>query len=789
MRLTFHIVTITTLVLCCFSFSYADPLAEALLDELATQSNAQLHVSYHDATGKVRFLSVDEEYDIPQPYGIDAKISSEMAARNFLEGYGELFGIRDHSEELTVKRVIEAERGRSFVKFRQVYNGIPVIAGELVVQMDSKKNIKSVNGEISPDPQLDTIPAVDSINAEEKALDLVSDKYDIDFENLATSEPELWIYNPVLLKPGLNYNSLVWRIEVTASDFMPVWELVLVDAHNGSIALHFNQVNYAKYREIYDNLNNNLFGLPGNGPVRKEGQPVTGITDVDNAYTYLGDTYDFYFNTHGRDSIDNNGMDLIATVRFPFAIDACGGACWYGLEMQMIFGQGFTAADDVVAHELTHGVTQYESGLFYYWQSGAINESLSDIWGEFVDLTNSKGTDTSSVRWLLGEDSPFGVVRDMSNPRDYNQPDRMALFDCEDEDNGGVHTNSGIGNKAAYLIVDGDNFNGKTVTGIGITKTAKIYYEAQTKLLTEGSDYPDLYDSLQQACSNLIGTEGITNNDCQQVKNAVDSVKMNLQPSCASRNEAPICTSGSPHDLFFDSVEDGGKNWYHASLTGYDAWGILENPLFAVSGTKFIYGYNRDDQSDSFIRMKKDVLLPEKSFLHFKHYHKFDDSRSHFDGGVVEYSINGGNTWQDAGGLFTHNGYNGTIQSIYTTEYYKNPLQGSKGFVSDSYGLYSSRLNLNSLTGKWIRFRFRIGTDASIDDIGWLIDDIRIYYTLAGIGFYAYKEQISGTSPVYRFNTGKGTHFYTISETEKNNVLNNLPSYTLAGIGFYAYRN
>ncbi len=98
----------------------------------------------------------------------------------------------------------------------------------------------------------------------------------------------------------------------------------------------------------------------------------------------------------------------------------------------MVYGDGFAAADDVVGHELTHGVTDFSSHLFYYYQSGAINESLSDVFGEFVDLTNGAGNDTPADSWLIGEDLPElrraqhpHIVRNMADPADCGDPDRM----------------------------------------------------------------------------------------------------------------------------------------------------------------------------------------------------------------------------------------------------------------------------------------------------------------------------------------------------------------------------
>src|SRR6185503_19191374 len=113
------------------------------------------------------------------------------------------------------------------------------------------------------------------------------------------------------------------------------------------------------------------------------------------------------------------------------------------------------------------------ANLFYYMQSGALNESFSDIFGETVDLTDGRGDDSAGVRWLLGEDLPIGAIRDMKDPTNSGQPDRtgspLYVTDPSLGDVGGVHSNSGVNNKAAYLMVDGGAFNGYTIQSLGIT--------------------------------------------------------------------------------------------------------------------------------------------------------------------------------------------------------------------------------------------------------------------------------------------------------------------------------
>jgi len=668
---------------------------------------------------------------------LSASASPEAAARAYLSTCGSLFGLQDQAHELTVKSETNADRGRSFLHFQQVYRGIPVIGGELVVQIDKDKNIVSVNGEILPGLEMNVIPTISPEAARQRALEKVAKEYALEPQILLASEPELWIYNPAILGgPGPRLSTLVWRLEVYPVELLPIQELVLVEARTGIVVLHFNQIDTALYRRIYDNNNVRSGELQNPANLRRtEGQGPSGLTDVDRAYDYAGDTYNFYWNYHNRDSIDGAGMQMVSTARYcPVSTSLpCPypNAFWNGA--QMVYGEGFVV-DDVVAHEMTHGVTDFTSRLFYYYQSGAINESLSDIWGEFVDLTNGKGNDSSSVRWLVGED--IGAIRSMSNPPAYNDPDKMSssYYHCAESDNGGVHTNSGVGNKAAYLMTDGGSFNGKTVTGIGVEKAAKIFYETQTHLLTSASDYEDLYYALQRACNNLIGTNGITATDCQQVRNALDAVEMNRQPTGCSAPHAPLCDANRiPGHLFFDNLENpsSGK-WTSAATIGTNRWYYPQNShpydfdaTYATSGVYNIWGYDQSARADYSIQMTLDVALPTGStpYMHFNHAYGFEDNTAgttFYDGGVVEYSTNGGVSWNDAGSLFSNNGYNGTLYS-------GNPLNGRQAFGGESNGYISSRLNLSSLAGQNVRFRFRIGTDNSYADYGWFIDDVRIY--------------------------------------------------------------
>jgi bacillolysin len=701
-------------------------------------------------TGITRFVGFDTPALVNLPANLaPLRMPAEAAAAQHLSNYAELFGLRDSaSETRTIKHRV-GENGRLMTRFQQHYKGIPVIAGELIVNQTALRQLTSIGGKISPDLGLDTTLVIPAEQAQDIARQAMAKWYQLPEEEFLVPAPELSIYDSRLISPHADPIALVWRMDVPTKGLRPINEFIVVDAKTGVISLHFNQVPYAKNRLTYDG--NNTTALPGTLVCNESNHTCSGgIQDAVFAHVYAGKTYDFYATNFGRDGIDNAGMTIISTVRHCETGYPCpyANAFWDG--SQMAYGQGYSVAEDVVAHELTHGITSRESNLFYYYQSGAINESFSDIFGELVQQSDPSGTVTPATKWLLGEDLSIGAIRSMKNPTSYNNPDKMTsgFYNLTGTDNGGVHTNSGIGNKSAYLMADGDTFNGKTVVGLGLTKVAKIFYEVNSNLLISGSDYLDLYNALYQACQNLVGTAGIVADDCQQVRNATDAVEMNLQPAAGYNPDTSVCPVGqAANNVFFDGFESGSTNWTFVGTPSKwfaDAGLAVSGGPFAKTGSKALFG--RGDLSyliDASAQMVNPIAIPTNASLRFDHAFHFNDAS--YDGGIVEYSIGASGVWTQLPNLVDGKGYYGVISSSYG-----NPLGGKSAFSGISHGYVSTRFDLSSLAGQSVKFRWRLGTDNSVVSSGWWIDNLQVYtctsltYTVT----YSGNGNTGGTVPI-----------------------------------------
>jgi Zn-dependent metalloprotease len=261
----------------------------------------------------------------------------------------------------------------------------------------------------------------------------------------------------------------------------------------------------SRNRLIYDAKGKDT--LPGK-LVRTEGEKKSTDAAVNEAYDHSGATYDFYRELFERNSLDGSGMTLISTVHVGEADQAgtfqpMDNAFWDGSQMAYGDGDGkvfgrFTRGLDVVAHELTHGVQSFTSNLVYRGQSGALNEHLSDVFGVLVRQWKL-GEKADTASWLIGADVLVPVptrrgIRDMENPGTAYaddpdlgtdpQPAHMKDFSSGASDNGGVHLNSGIPNRAFVLVA-------KELGGFAWETAGRIWYDAMLQLSSR-SQFADM---------------------------------------------------------------------------------------------------------------------------------------------------------------------------------------------------------------------------------------------------------------------------------------------------------
>ncbi|MCL4819183.1 MAG: M4 family metallopeptidase [Vicinamibacteria bacterium] len=258
---------------------------------------------------------------------------------------------------------------------------------------------------------------------------------------------------------------------------------------------------------------------------------------VVDAHAYAGYTYDYLYKRFGRRGLDDqNGRilslvhpvnrsdifgysDSVISTFYLNAFYCCDGIMVYGeglpSNLQLTTGQRvnyWSAALDVVAHELAHGVTDFTSALVYFGEPGALNESFSDIIAAGAEFFHQEaGSGTLRADWLLAEDAITpGGIRSMANPAAYGDPDHYSVRFTGSEDNGGVHINSSISNHAFYLAIEGgrNRVSGLSVTGVGLAnreQVEKVFFRAFTAMLPPSADFAAARAATLQSARDLYG--------------------------------------------------------------------------------------------------------------------------------------------------------------------------------------------------------------------------------------------------------------------------------------------
>lgn len=434
--------------------------------------------------------------------------------------------------------------GMMHFRYQETYNGNAIDGTMWIVHTRAGK-IQSMNGLL-----------VNNIPSGQSALIAPSTAYSIAYQfvvgslfddqrklkslvNSSTNTPELFWASS---NNSLQNFKLCYRFDVFLRD-VPSRKYIFIDVTKGEI-INFHEriqnvntpgtaiTGYSGSQPFTTDLNVGIYRLRETG--RGNGietynlnhgtnyGSATDFTDSDNSWNnvntnkdqYATDahwgtekTYDYYFLTYGRNSVDNAGLKLKSYVHYSTNYY---NAFWDGVEMT--YGDGNATVNplttlDIAGHEISHGVTENTSGLNYSYESGALNEAFSDCMGTAIEFYGKPGT----ANWLIG--SEIGeTFRSMSNPNVYGQPDTYLgnNWYTGTGDNGGVHTNSGVMNYWFYLLSEGgsgtnDNGNVFSVSAQGISKTAAITYRMNTVYLTSTSQYSNARTYSIQAAIDLYG--------------------------------------------------------------------------------------------------------------------------------------------------------------------------------------------------------------------------------------------------------------------------------------------
>lgn len=518
---------------------YASPLARPGDDKIPNTTD----VRYSQRSTLPNYIAFEKTHYLPES---SFKI---WIQRFFADGNVDFIYIRSTKDRIGITQT----------QYQQRINGIEVQDG-IVTTHSVNGMIRSISGEMYPSPSKTNIVSISKETARQIALNFIgAKKYRWEIPGAdkmlqeqkrdpsATFFPigDLTLVYPEN-SPGKTFR-LAYRFDIFAMEPL-VHKMIWIDVSNGKV-LYTRQLlqdvnSPGTTTTLYSSSQNITTDLTSTGNYRlRESNRAGGVDiqtlDMNNGTNYYNavdftnttntwlsdgntdahwgaeEVVDFYWTKLNRNSIDGNGMTVYSYVHYD---NALSNAYWDGYEMSYGDGQGnntpFTALD-VCGHEMTHGVSQYMvggGGLNYAGESGALNESFSDIFGNTIEHFSRP----SQYSWLIGEDIFSGGIRNMSNPNSFNDPDTYQGLHWASTNNpnstndyGGVHTNSGVQNYAYYLMVTGgsgtnDNGNSYNITGIGWDDAINIVYKALTYLSTN-SNFSDSRAAMVQAAIDIFG--------------------------------------------------------------------------------------------------------------------------------------------------------------------------------------------------------------------------------------------------------------------------------------------
>ncbi|MEJ1238751.1 M4 family metallopeptidase [Chryseolinea sp. T2] len=575
---------------------------------------------------------------------------ARVASYSFLEELKETLKVKNPQEEFSIRSLHIDAANRTHVRMEQLYRGVPVYGSEVMVHLGREEDTfngqyRIIREDLEVSPALSKAEAIQRANThlgKGKGLRTLSEfeKQLVMFED---PQAELCIYQETGI---VTSDVLAYHVTVCPT-VSQRWEY-FVDATTGAVLHKYENIcsadgprtaTGADLNGVTRTVQTYQFGtgyimLDVSRSMYKAAQstlpddPVGGIITVDmnntfgdnqtirrvasannqwttstavkalSAHYNAGLAYEYYLTKHGRQSIDGAGGTIISIVNVPDEDgEGLDNAFWNG--KAMFYGNGdvalkpTSAGIDVAGHEMTHGVVQTTANLEYQGESGAINESMADIFGAMIDPDGD---------WLIGEDVvrlaayPSGAMRSLSDPHNGAtqfgmpgfQPKHVSEQYQGTSDNGGVHINSGIANHAFY----------KYATAITRTKAATVYYKALDDYLTKSSQFIDLRLAVIQAATDLYGAGSP---EVVQAGVAFDEVGITNGQGGNYEESLPI-NPGTEFLLIYNTAQTDPNTLYRTPVA---ASGSIED----LTTTDFISRPSVTDQGDVAVFVASDNTI------------------------------------------------------------------------------------------------------------------------------------------------------------------------------------